>query len=313
LLTGDLEAGRRHYEQSLAILEKLVAKFPDQPAYRQSLAAGREGYGLVLRDRNVKAARRQLQHAMQELERLVKDFPGRAAYEQSLASSCFYLGHLLRRDEPEVADRYLARAEKLQRGLAERSPKDAEHQAALAETMSAQAYVLSVKNELAAANARYMEAISLQQRVAAAHPKVVKYRIMLAGIFSDHAGHYAGQKLYAGAAFEYGRFSAVYDKLAEEFPAMRKYARNAASGHGQCALYYYLLGDSQTALDHRQQAEDIRRRSPQHFTAIEMASQGNVWQRAVTFLGQWQAAGGVEGIKTVGSEEIGPASADGAK
>jgi tetratricopeptide (TPR) repeat protein len=313
LLTGDLEAGRGHYEQSLRILEKLVSRFPNQPEYRQLLAAGHEGFGLVLRDRNTKSARRQLERAVQELEKLVKGSPGTAKYERSLASSCFYLGHLLRRSEPDTADGYLARADKLQRGLAERSPKEPEYQAALAETMSAQANVLSVRNEPEKADSQYQKAIALQLRVAAAHPKVVKYRVMLAGIYSDHAGYYAGKKLYGPAALEYDRFSAVYDKLAEEFPAMRKYARNAANGHGQCAFYYYLLGDSQAAIDHRQQAEDIRKRYPQHFTAIEMASQGNVWQRAVTFLGQWEAAGGVEGIKTVGSEEIDPTSVDGAK
>jgi serine/threonine-protein kinase len=94
---GEKEEALADYREMETIFARLLAAFPDQPAYRQGLATSHNNLGNLLRDLGRHGeAEKEYRAGLALQEKLAEQFPTQSAYRQELAGSHNNLGNLLR-------------------------------------------------------------------------------------------------------------------------------------------------------------------------------------------------------------------------
>jgi tetratricopeptide (TPR) repeat protein len=126
LLGPDHTDGLERYRQSIAVLEELVAEFPEKVEYRHELAISYLSLGLNLRNRDhFPDAEEALNRAASIDEQLVRVFPDTYSYQLNYATVLCELGELRKRtSQMFAAERDLRQALALEEQLCKRFPAE---------------------------------------------------------------------------------------------------------------------------------------------------------------------------------------------
>jgi tetratricopeptide (TPR) repeat protein len=123
---GKRAEGEEQDRKALALDEKLVADFPDVPAYRRDLARCHNALGNLLQDLGKRAeVEEQFRKALALNEKLVADFPGVPAYRVGLGGSyCNKGGLVLAGGKPADSLAWFQKAIDSLRPVHEEEPQD---------------------------------------------------------------------------------------------------------------------------------------------------------------------------------------------
>jgi tRNA A-37 threonylcarbamoyl transferase component Bud32/tetratricopeptide (TPR) repeat protein len=187
LVVGKGNLAEPHFIAAQTLLEDLTDAFPDEPGHRHKLAQVHEQFGLQAQHDDKTIARKHYEQAIEIEEALLKTSPGKFEYQNELALASFRLGVLLTVDQPKAAQQYLKTAAETQRKLVAAQPKEPEYRCGLAESLAHLAVVSSLLGEDAVARELGAEAVEIQMDVFVQFPRVVKYRTILEGTYSNYA------------------------------------------------------------------------------------------------------------------------------
>src|SRR5690606_34796321 len=135
---------------------------------------------------------------------------------------------------PLTAREHLIKSAEIQRTLSMQFPKNPEHRAALAESIGFLGDVFAASGDNERASLQYERGIEIQEKVVAEFPSVATHHVILAGLHSHKAHRFEAAKDWQAALREYGKYAAIYARLATD-SACPRYTSNALFGHRECA------------------------------------------------------------------------------
>jgi serine/threonine protein kinase/tetratricopeptide (TPR) repeat protein len=232
------EAGWR---QAVALLEQLVAEFPDVPEYREKLARSQNRLGIDLTELGKRAeAETALRRALVLWERLADDFPQVAPYRRGLAIIYNDLGTLLRLQKKYAdAEKAYRRAVSLNEQLATASPT---YRRALARSRSNLASFLRERGSHPEAEALYRQALSVQEKRVAEFPVVPGGRRELADSYHGLGLVLARLRKPEEAETAFRQALDLRKKLADDFPKVHLYRRDLALSYNDLGNLLRRLG-----------------------------------------------------------------------
>jgi tetratricopeptide (TPR) repeat protein len=275
--TGPASA-EEHFQQALAIRQKLASEFPAVHAYRGELAASyhnRAIWQAALGQRTgPDSAEEHYQRALTLREQLASEFPALPDYRKDLAINHTNLAVLLtdlgRRTGPNSADEHNRRALAILKALADEFPGVPAYRQALAGTHTNLGLALLLtdpgrRTGPDSVEEHYRRGLALRRELAADFPAVPEYRKDLAashlnlGNVLAELGNRTGPD---SAAEHYRQALTVVGGLAAEFPTAPEYRDDLADSHNNLASLLMDLGrrsGPDSAEEHFHKALHIRR------------------------------------------------------
>jgi tetratricopeptide (TPR) repeat protein/tRNA A-37 threonylcarbamoyl transferase component Bud32 len=243
---GHLQESEAAYQQSIALKRQLVEGSPDEPRYRQSLAATYfSGLGhLYLHSQQYDKAEAPLRAGLEILESLTAEYPLVAEYQIDLADCYNNLASLY------LEMRQLDRAEKAHREsltmrdqLARTHPGDAGYQDKVAGSHNNLGLVYRDLGRFDEAETALHDALAIWNILVRNHPRTLSYQEAL-GLCHQNLGwlylHYLSQPSKAARALQDSL--KVRERLAREHPALIDYQGNLAQTYQALAMAYGRLG-----------------------------------------------------------------------
>jgi serine/threonine protein kinase/tetratricopeptide (TPR) repeat protein len=225
---GDTAKAEQNFREALAVQEELATAFPDEPAYRQELAAGCKDLGNLLRVRNHPDAEPLLRRAVRLGEALVDEAPARLGSRQALAESLSELGDLLKKNRPPEAEQAFRRAVDLMEKVVADAPADLDAWDSLLDANGRLATFLAETKQVEEAEKAFRRNLDRWERLIPKTPGTPRYRDRLARdtfnlgyLLETHGRPRDGEQLYR-------RSAAGYQRLAEEYPTVPSYHTNLA-------------------------------------------------------------------------------------
>jgi hypothetical protein len=269
---GEQAKAEEAYGQALGLFGRLVKDFPARPEYREGLAGCYHQLGLLhagaKRHQEAEAAYRQ---AVALREQLLAEAPASPRYESDLAASLSNLGFLLHypHGRPREAEQAYRQALALLDRLVGQPPPSAAKEAA---PQDQRAVLLSQLAALRAAQGKWAEvrqlldqAIGHQRLAVKVRPRHPTLRRNLGSQLARLARSLVQLQELPAAEAAYGEASALYEKLAEDFPHIPDYRRQLANNqndlgdllHAHGRLQEAQKAYLQTASLREQLAEDV--------------------------------------------------------
>jgi tetratricopeptide (TPR) repeat protein len=246
---GEKEEALAEYEAAQAIFTKLVAEYPDVPAYQFDLAKNYQNRGLSLAVLGkLDEAESSFRKGLRIKEQLADRFPDVSAYRWEIARSHNGLGLLLkdlgRFDEAETAFRT---ALKVQEQLSPRVLNDPAHRGDLAASHNNLGILLNAQKRYAEAATAHAAAQEIYGRLAAEFPDEPKYRYSLAMSHNNLANLLLSQRKYDESEAAHRAALALYGQLVADFPSVPDYRQDLAMSHKNLGLVLNKQGQHEAA------------------------------------------------------------------
>jgi serine/threonine protein kinase/tetratricopeptide (TPR) repeat protein len=229
-LLGEQPKAEAGYLQAVALLEQLVADFPNVADYRLKLATSHKRLGGVFFERGKHAeAATAFRRAIALCQQLADGFPEVTSYRRELAGSYNDLGYLLGRQRKygEAEGPYRQALDLNDRLAAE----SATYRPALAMSRSHLAWLLREQARYPEAEKLYLQALPVQQKQVDEFPTVSWNRQELADTYNGLGivRTWLGKPAEAEAAFDHSLV--LRKKLAEDFPNVPQYRGGLAGAY----------------------------------------------------------------------------------
>jgi tetratricopeptide (TPR) repeat protein len=267
---GEKEGAVADYREAEAILARLEAAFPDQPAYPQGLARSYHNLGMLLSELGrLSEAEKEYREALALREKLVEKFPVPPDYRSDLARSHSIMGNLLadlgRRDEAEKAFRA---ALALQEKLVEQFPALPAYRQELAGSHNNLGILLAKVGRRDEAEKEFRAGLHLQEKLVEQFPAQPDYRSDLAASHNN-LGALLGLLGRRDEAEKACRSALVLqDKLAEQFPALPAYRQDLARSHNNLGILLAALGRRDAAEKEYRAALALQEKLAEQFPAV---------------------------------------------
>jgi serine/threonine protein kinase/tetratricopeptide (TPR) repeat protein len=228
-LLGELTEAAADYHQSVDLLERLVADFPDGAEYRHNLAHTYGNLSKTLTQlEQTTEAEAAVRQAIRLRRRLVDDSPNDLRHRHDLAYDYNTLGDLWRGQRKYAeADEPYRQALALNEQLASESPK---YLPELARSHSNLADVLRGQARYAEAEAAYRQALAVQEKHVAELPAEPSGRRRLADASIGLGITLAELGKEAEAEATFRQALTAWKGLVGDFPKMLRYRRGLAGG-----------------------------------------------------------------------------------
>jgi serine/threonine-protein kinase len=190
---GRNELAIPEYERSIAVLRQLMQEFPKISDYPNRLCRVQKNLAgsLDTLGRHAEAGKLLLE-TMDTRQALLAAEPDSERLQNDLASTYRELGshYLSYLKSPANSEPYLTKAEVMYEALLERNPENEEYQSNLATCLVYLASAAQQRKSDSDTETAWLKAISLYERLAAAHPKIMGYKLYLASYYARLGNHY---------------------------------------------------------------------------------------------------------------------------
>jgi serine/threonine-protein kinase len=227
--TARLDDGEQAVRESCTILGRLAERWPDDPDYRQELAAADNQLGDLLRDARPAAAEKAYDEALRLRTALAAAFPSVPVYRQELAATHNSRAILFRATgragDADAAERAaLALKEK----LATDHPAVMAYRRELAGAHNNRGIALQIDRRAADAEAAYRKALALYAALAAEQPDLPEHPREQARVRLNLAALLLAANRSNDAEAECREALALLTRLASDFPAVPEYRQERA-------------------------------------------------------------------------------------
>ncbi|MDX2036844.1 MAG: tetratricopeptide repeat protein [Isosphaeraceae bacterium] len=178
-IQGKSEAAEAEYRAALELDRRILERAPDQPRYRNGLAASHSNLGLVLSSKgDLAGAEAEFRKALSIRKSLIEAYPAVSVFRLGLANAHEDLGAFLafeRRDRSRGKVELRESIKAWERLIVEH-PRVLDHREGLARTRAALGGVLWGDGDLAQAEAELRASIAISEGLAVENPSVPGYR-----------------------------------------------------------------------------------------------------------------------------------------
>ena len=246
---GDTTHSLKAHENALAMLEPLVAGYPEVPEYRRALAEGLGHRGNVrLATGRRDDAREDLQRSLALTEDLVRAHPAVATFRQelarSLANSAGFSSSLGRHAE---AESLIARAVRIMQRLVDEAPTNADFRFRLGRFTDSWGSISEKAGRLKDGLNAHEQAVKLLEVLSAEYPRNRNYRYSYASSLSNLGASQrrAGDSSAAEAALQ--QAGAAFERLVSEHPGLRSFRTDLATTSWSLARLFENTGRASRA------------------------------------------------------------------
>jgi serine/threonine protein kinase len=226
---GRLNEAQSEFQAARDLQKKLTEQFPDNAAYRNTLAKTHLNMADLLRDRGQgEEARSEYLAAREGFASLVKQFPADPDYLFRLAATHTTLGNLLSDlGEPDKAQVEFQSAAELNRKMVARWPRVADFQNNLAASFNNLGRQASDRGEDPSQD--FQAARNLLEKLVKDYPAKLEYQVTLAGVSNSLAAQFMNLDKLDEAGEQYRAALDIQSKLVERFPSIPDYQESWAT------------------------------------------------------------------------------------
>ncbi len=257
---GRREDSLREHEQAEKIYRELVAEFPNEHKYAQSLAGCYNNQGLVLNHLGrCNEALAKIRDGLAIRKKLANDFPNNFEYRVGVASS--YHNIALVSDalgnKEEAQENYL-HGLGVEESLANQFPDRPEYRQAMATSHSNLGVLLISMGKHQEAQEQYDKALAIREKLAADFPTQREHFIDLATSYNNYGNLLSTLGQSKEAVERYRQAVAFKQKLAADYPGVPEFTSSLSSSYMNLGSTLRKMGKSAEAVSMYRQSMDIR-------------------------------------------------------